>query len=178
MKQTSLRMRGNSIAAIALMARCASQSADGFSPSSRIVGLKRSPFSSFGTQMELKGVSSPARSLSHQKWVLAASGKDRQKVDAEYRNEVLAESEKRGKLIFVASLLVVLWSFSIPIELRRTHWCFTDQCVQSRSACFDCLTFGEWCGKVVNFYQNTPASDWVHFDFSVDPDFMTNLMMN
>mmetsp|Transcript_19092 Transcript_19092/g.38461 ORF Transcript_19092/g.38461 Transcript_19092/m.38461 type:complete len:182 (-) Transcript_19092:54-599(-) len=89
-----------------------------------------------------------------------------------YRDEVLGASERRGKILFAASMLLVGWSFSIPIELRRAHWCFIDSCVQDRSSCFDCLTFGEWVQKVLAFYASTPAKDWVHFDFSVDPNFI------
>lgn len=89
-----------------------------------------------------------------------------------YREAVLGESERRGNILFAASLVLVLWSFSLPLDLRRTHWCFIDSCVQDRASCFDCLTFGEWCQEVLKFYQSTPPSNWVSFDFSVDPNFV------
>mmetsp|Transcript_44405 Transcript_44405/g.135364 ORF Transcript_44405/g.135364 Transcript_44405/m.135364 type:complete len:175 (-) Transcript_44405:25-549(-) len=108
-----------------------------------------------------------------QAWSLFAADESR-RMDPEYRNEVLAASEKRGNILFAISLLVVIWSFSIPVDLRRTHWCITDACVQDRSACLDCLTFLEWGGKVAEFYQTTDINDWVHFDFTVDPNFYDN----
>lgn len=89
-----------------------------------------------------------------------------------YREAVLGESERRGNILFAASLVLVLWSFSLPLDLRRTHWCFIDSCVQDRASCYDCLTFGEWCQEVLKFYQSTPPSTWVSFDFSVDPNFV------
>uniref|UniRef100_A0A6S9CHX1 Uncharacterized protein n=1 Tax=Ditylum brightwellii TaxID=49249 RepID=A0A6S9CHX1_9STRA len=97
---------------------------------------------------------------------------EKDRMTQDYRDEILGASEKRGKLLFGASLLLVLWSFSIPVELRRTHWCFVDECVQNRAACYDCLTFQEWFGKVLNFYQTTNISEWVNFDFSVGPEML------
>ena len=92
-----------------------------------------------------------------------------------YREAVLGESERRGNILFAASLVLVLWSFSLPLDLRRTHWCFIDSCVQDRASCYDCLTFGEWCQEVLKFYQSTPPSHWVSFDFSVDPNFVWSI---
>lgn len=90
-----------------------------------------------------------------------------------YREAVLGESERRGNILFAASLILVLWSFSLPLDLRRTHWCFIDSCVQDRASCYNCLAFEEWCQKVLDFYQTTPASGWVSFDFTtVDPNFV------
>ena len=83
-----------------------------------------------------------------------------------YREAVLGESERRGNILFAASLILVLWSFSLPLDLRRTHWCFIDSCVQDRASCYNCLTFPEWCQKVQEFYQSTPSSGWVSFDFT------------
>uniref|UniRef100_A0A7R9ZAX3 Uncharacterized protein n=1 Tax=Pseudictyota dubia TaxID=2749911 RepID=A0A7R9ZAX3_9STRA len=116
---------------------------------------------------------------SHKSWRRFAK-KENQKIDPEYRNRVLSASEQRGNILFAASLLVAIWSFSIPVELRRTYWCYTDDCLQNRSACLDCLTFPEWCRKVIEFYETTDVKDWVHFDFTVNPDFMDNFnsMMN
>ena len=99
---------------------------------------------------------------------------DTAKGDA-YREAVLGESEQRGNILFAASLILVLWSFSLPLDLRRTHWCFIDSCVQDRASCYDCLTFGEWCQEVLKFYQSTPPSHWVSFDFSVDPNFVWSI---
>lgn len=96
--------------------------------------------------------------------------------DQAYREAVLGESERRGNILFAASLVLVLWSFSLPLDLRRTHWCFIDSCVQDRASCYDCLTFEEWCQQVLEFYQTTPASEWVSFDFtSVDPKFVWSI---
>ena len=90
-----------------------------------------------------------------------------------YREAVLGGSERRGNILFAASLILVLWSFSLPLDLRRTHWCFIESCVQDRASCYNCLTFEEWCQKVLDFYQTTPASGWVSFDFTtVDPNFV------
>lgn len=116
---------------------------------------------------------STTRTSTSNRQSLVLAGKNQLEGDRNaYRDEVLGASERRGKILFAASMLLVGWSFSIPIELRRTHWCFIDSCVQDRSSCFDCLTFGEWVQKVLEFYQTTPAKDWVHFDFSVDPNFI------
>uniref|UniRef100_A0A7S2HES9 Uncharacterized protein n=1 Tax=Helicotheca tamesis TaxID=374047 RepID=A0A7S2HES9_9STRA len=119
-------------------------------------------------------ITTPLQSRQHIPSKLFAEKNNNNRVDKEYRDEILAASEERGKTLFLASLLLVTWSFSIPVELRRTHFCFVDECVQNRAVCYDCLTFSEWFGKVIQFYQTTDISDWVHFDFSVDPTSMLN----
>ncbi|CAB9524403.1 expressed unknown protein [Seminavis robusta] len=72
----------------------------------------------------------------------------------------------RGQYILAFSLLVCIWCFSIPVELRRAHWCFSDRCEQNRSlpVCNNCVTFGEWSNDVAEYYRNGGG---VHFDFSV-----------
>ena len=75
----------------------------------------------------------------------------------------------RGKYLFLASLLVVVWIFSIPVELRRAHWCFSERCEQNPSArlCYDCVSFGEWKRQVGAYYQKGGG---VNFDWTVGED--------
>jgi len=82
-------------------------------------------------------------------------------------SDVLIESNERGYVILVLAIFAVIWSFSIPPEFRRAHFCFTEQCVQNRSKCYDCVTVGEWSEQVADYYRNGGG---VHFDFSIDPD--------
>ena len=82
-----------------------------------------------------------------------------------YSNDFMDESEKRGGVIFAITLLLCVWSFSIPVELRRDHWCFTDKCSENRSRCNDCVTFSEWYGKVNEYYANGGG---INFDFSIE----------
>jgi hypothetical protein len=81
------------------------------------------------------------------------------------RPDVYKDSERRGVFLLSFVLLLCAWSFSIPVELRRDHWCFTSQCASNRSACYDCITFEEWYGKVREYYSNGGG---IHFDFSVE----------
>mmetsp|Transcript_724 Transcript_724/g.1004 ORF Transcript_724/g.1004 Transcript_724/m.1004 type:complete len:161 (+) Transcript_724:225-707(+) len=79
--------------------------------------------------------------------------------------DIFAESDKRGKVLFAISLLAVAWSFSIPPELRREHWCFTDKCAENRTKCYDCITFKEFYGQVKDYYANGGG---INFDFSIE----------
>eukprot|EP00816_Leptocylindrus_hargravesii_P008161 CAMPEP_0196804872 /NCGR_PEP_ID=MMETSP1362-20130617/4557_1 /TAXON_ID=163516 /ORGANISM="Leptocylindrus danicus, Strain CCMP1856" /LENGTH=173 /DNA_ID=CAMNT_0042177433 /DNA_START=60 /DNA_END=581 /DNA_ORIENTATION=+ len=82
-------------------------------------------------------------------------------------SDVLIESNERGYVILVLAIFAVIWSFSIPPEFRRAHFCFTEQCVQNRSKCYDCVTVGEWSEQVADYYRNGGG---VNFDFSIDPN--------
>lgn len=85
--------------------------------------------------------------------------------DDDERPRFYQESEKRGAYLLSLALLLCVWSFSIPVELRRDHWCFTSQCASNRSACYDCITFGEWFEKVRDYYANGGG---IRFDFTVE----------
>lgn len=81
------------------------------------------------------------------------------------RPKFMDESESRGNVLLGFALAVCIWAFSIPPDLRREHFCFTDKCVENRSYCYDCVTFGEWYGQVKEYYANGGG---VHFDFSIE----------
>ena len=81
------------------------------------------------------------------------------------RPTYLAESEQRGAIILTFVMALCIWAFSIPPELRRDHFCFTDRCAANRSRCSDCVTVDEWLGKVKDYYANGGG---VHFDFSIE----------
>jgi len=81
------------------------------------------------------------------------------------RPQFYDESEKRGGILFGLVFLICVWSFSIPVELRRDHFCFTEKCATNRSRCYDCVTVKEWSGKVREYYANGGG---VQFDFSVE----------
>jgi hypothetical protein len=72
----------------------------------------------------------------------------------------------RGAYLLALVGFFVIWSFSIPVEFRRAHWCFTTTCEQNRSLpfCHDCVTFGEWSHDIVEYYRNGGGVQW---DFSV-----------
>lgn len=70
----------------------------------------------------------------------------------------------RGLAIFSLVFAVCIWLFSIPTEFRRAHLCMTEQCVQNRARCYDCVTFSEWKDGITQYYQNGGG---VQFDFSV-----------
>ena len=76
-----------------------------------------------------------------------------------------AASEQRGAVLLSLTLLLNVWAFSIPVELRRDHFCFGERCAANRSRCSDCVTFKEWYGKVKEYYANGGG---VQFDFSVE----------
>lgn len=71
----------------------------------------------------------------------------------------------RGIYIFALSLLVCIWSFTIPVELRRAHFCFTDRCAANPTVCENCVTFGQWTDDVKTYYANGGG---VKFDFSIE----------
>lgn len=81
------------------------------------------------------------------------------------RPDFQQESEKRGSVILAFTFLLCVWSFSIPVEMRRVHWCFTGKCAENRHFCHDCITFPEWYDQVKGYYANGGG---VHFDFSIE----------
>mmetsp|Transcript_5112 Transcript_5112/g.6939 ORF Transcript_5112/g.6939 Transcript_5112/m.6939 type:complete len:164 (-) Transcript_5112:141-632(-) len=80
-------------------------------------------------------------------------------------SDVLKESEDRGNVIFALTFAACIWIFSIPPDLRRSHFCTTEQCTNNRSKCYDCVTFSEWGNEVVSYYRKGGG---INFDFSVD----------
>jgi hypothetical protein len=76
------------------------------------------------------------------------------------------DGKNRGYVIQTIVLSICVWFFSIPPEFRRTHFCPTARCVESRATCYDCVTFGEWKVRVADYYK---GGGGVHFDFSIDP---------
>jgi hypothetical protein len=72
----------------------------------------------------------------------------------------------RGSYLLALVLIFNIWSFSIPVEFRRAHWCFSETCEQNRSlpACHDCVTFREWKDDIMDYYRNGGGIQW---DFSV-----------
>ena len=76
------------------------------------------------------------------------------------------DGKNRGYVLQTIVLSICVWFFSIPPEFRRTHFCPTSRCVENRSTCYDCVTFGEWKVRVADYYK---GGGGVHFDFSIDP---------
>jgi hypothetical protein len=72
----------------------------------------------------------------------------------------------RGQVLQVLVLAICVWSFSIPPEFRRAHFCSTSRCVEDRASCNDCVTFSEWKIKVTDYYK---GGGGVNFDFTIDP---------
>mmetsp|Transcript_6577 Transcript_6577/g.9508 ORF Transcript_6577/g.9508 Transcript_6577/m.9508 type:complete len:175 (+) Transcript_6577:49-573(+) len=83
-----------------------------------------------------------------------------------------SSSERRGNYIFGFALVLIIWSFSIDPKLRREHICPTNNCVENRERCYDCITLKEWVGEVSDYYNNGGG---ISFDFSVDPN--SNLLV-
>lgn len=79
------------------------------------------------------------------------------------------DGSQRGIPLLLGSLMISVWFFSIPVEFRRAHWCFSERCEQNRSfaLCNDCVTFGEWKEGVLDYYRNGGGVQW---DFSIDPN--------
>ena len=70
----------------------------------------------------------------------------------------------RGLALFSLVFAVCVWSFSIPPEFRRAHFCMAEKCVQNRAMCYDCVTFDEWKDGVAQYYRNGGG---IQFDFTV-----------
>lgn len=75
--------------------------------------------------------------------------------------------QRRGIPLGLLVLAVVIWSFSVPPEFRRAHFCYSDRCTANRSRCYDCVTLAEWTRDVQTYYQNGGGIQW---DFSIDPE--------
>ena len=73
---------------------------------------------------------------------------------------------ERGIPIFVLAIALCIWSFSIPVEYRRAHFCFTERCAANPSRCENCVTWAQWSHGVVEYYQ---TGGGVQFDLSVAP---------
>jgi len=81
------------------------------------------------------------------------------------KSKYASESEARGAIIFGLVMAVNIWFFTIPTELRRGHWCFTDKCAANRSRCNDCQTVSEWSRDVKDYYS---GGGGIQFDFSIE----------
>lgn len=83
-----------------------------------------------------------------------------------FKNDEM-DGTTRGIPILVASLLLCVWSFSIPPEFRRSHICMTDRCVpaENRRYCHDCKTVSELKEGITKYYA---SGGGVHFDFSIE----------
>lgn len=60
----------------------------------------------------------------------------------------------------VAVMILNVWLFSIPPDLRRQ-----EICLERRTSTLDCSTLGEWIGQVEEYYQNGGG---INFDFSIE----------
>jgi hypothetical protein len=87
--------------------------------------------------------------------------------DKKERMKVYEESEERGKYLFGIVFIFLIWSFSIPPELRRQHICFSQKCIEDNTGklCYDCISFGQWAKNVSNYYE---GGGGVNFDFSIE----------
>ena len=94
--------------------------------------------------------------------------RDRQLVlpSKQNNNDIDLDGTGRGSYLLTLVMLYVVWSFSIPVEFRRAHWCFSTTCEHNRSIplCHNCVTVGEWTGAIVEYYRNGGGIQW---DFSV-----------
>ncbi|KAJ1460336.1 hypothetical protein M885DRAFT_509278 [Pelagophyceae sp. CCMP2097] len=79
-------------------------------------------------------------------------------------NKVLAGADARGRVFLGLVLLVNVWSFSVPPEIRRAHVCTTSVVGQKNG--YSCVSFRDWRQSVTDYYAQGGG---VHFDFSVDP---------
>ena len=82
-------------------------------------------------------------------------------------SDLLDGYEKRGLVLFALVAITNIWSFTIPVELRRAHICSTQKCVEDNTGrlCYDCISWGEWKERVVDYYK---GGGGIHFDFSVE----------
>jgi len=76
------------------------------------------------------------------------------------------DGSREGNYLLVLALAICVWMFSIPTEFRRAHFCASNECVERRAACNDCITLSEWSTGVADYYKNGGG---VEFDFSIDP---------
>lgn len=90
------------------------------------------------------------------------------RLHAEKPNPNLLEGyDQRGNILFAVVFLAIIWSFSIPPELRREHFCFSRNCRLDNTgkACYNCISIQEWFSKVSDYYK---GGGGVHFDFSIE----------
>ena len=75
-------------------------------------------------------------------------------------------SEKRGNIFFAFVLLTIVWTFTLPLDLRREHFCFSRECRldNTKELCYDCVSIGEWTKQVADYYK---GGGGFHFDLSV-----------
>jgi hypothetical protein len=78
--------------------------------------------------------------------------------------EPLNFGQERGAVLQGLVLLLCVWSFSIPPEFRRAHFCPTERCEENRVACHDCITTSEWVSGIQEYYKNGGG---IEFDFTV-----------
>eukprot|EP00613_Pedinella_sp_CCMP2098_P007231 CAMPEP_0171610800 /NCGR_PEP_ID=MMETSP0990-20121206/10262_1 /TAXON_ID=483369 /ORGANISM="non described non described, Strain CCMP2098" /LENGTH=140 /DNA_ID=CAMNT_0012174273 /DNA_START=20 /DNA_END=442 /DNA_ORIENTATION=- len=74
------------------------------------------------------------------------------------------ESESRGGILLGVALLLNVWSFTIPVELRRANICSSDDTSSG------CVTGSQWASSVGDHYKTCGlegGADCVHFDFSI-----------
>ena len=86
---------------------------------------------------------------------------------AEKKNNVLAEYEERGKYLFAIVMFAIIWSFTIPPEIRRQHICFSRNCRLDNTGkfCYDCVSFGEYADQIAEYYK---GGGGIKFDFSIE----------
>ncbi len=86
---------------------------------------------------------------------------------AEKKDSLIADYEERGKYLFAFVMAAIIWSFSIPPEIRRQHLCFSRNCRLDNTGkfCYDCISFGEYTNMVKEYYQ---GGGGIKFDFSID----------
>jgi hypothetical protein len=86
--------------------------------------------------------------------------------DSEDRVTNYEYGTERGSILMAIVMAFCIWTFSIPPSFRRAHICYTQPCVEQRSACSDCVTGEEWISDVVDYYRGGGGIQW---DFSIDP---------
>ena len=81
--------------------------------------------------------------------------------------DLLKGYDQRGNVLFAVVFLAIIWSFSIPPELRREHFCFSRNCRldNTAKACYNCISIQEWLSKVSDYYK---GGGGVNFDFSIE----------
>jgi hypothetical protein len=109
----------------------------------------RNPCSLFENQQQPLQTVVPSRQSNHRRFASPNSSVD---------------GTGRGLILWVVVFACVVWSFSIPTEFRRAHFCTIERCVENRSQCSDCVTFSEWKQGVADYYRNGGG---IEFDFTV-----------
>ena len=83
------------------------------------------------------------------------------------RSDLLDEYDKRGNVLFAIVLLTIVWTFTLPLDLRREHFCFSRECRLDNTGdlCYNCVSIGEWTKQVVDYYK---GGGGINFDLSVE----------